>query len=109
LFIIVGTALLLPAALLATWLGMWFVRRPYRWLWFFAGGLAALAVLAAVVLGTPRVPCRSSAPMMCLDDLSLFGVANLLTGFWTWAGLLAVTGLGELIRYFSARRESPGR
>jgi len=33
---------------------------------------------------------------MCLDDLSVFGTANTLAGFWTWVILLALTGLVEL-------------
>jgi hypothetical protein len=94
-FIIVGV-LLLPALLVATWIAMWFSR---RWLVYFPAALAAVLLLAAVVFLAPRPACSSSAPAMCLDDLSLFGTGNVLTGFWTWLTLLVLTGLIELTRH----------
>jgi hypothetical protein len=48
---------------------------------------------------------------MCLDDVSLFGTGNVLTGFWTWLILLALTGLVELTRhlaYVSRLRRTTG-
>jgi len=98
--IVIG-ALLLPALLIATWIAMWFVHKSKRWLYYFPAGLAAAILLAAVVLLTPRAPCESSTPMACVDDLSLFGTATMLTGFWTWVILLALTGLIELGRHLA--------
>ena len=92
LIVIIG-ALLLPALLIATWIAVWFVHKSKRWLYYFPAGLVAVILLAAVVLLTPHAPCESSTPAMCLDDLSVFGTANMLTGFWTWVILLALTGL----------------
>lgn len=41
--------------------------------------------------------------MMCLDDLSLFGGGNMVTGSWTWVGLLVLTGFVEFVRYLASR------
>lgn len=98
--IIIG-ALLLPALLVATWIAMWFVRKSKRWLYYFPAGLAAVVLLVAVVFLAPQASCESSTPMTCVDDLSLFGTANVLTGFWTWVILLALTGLIELGRHLA--------
>jgi bacteriorhodopsin len=109
--IIVAGVLLLPALLTATWIAVWFVHRSRRWLYYFPAGLAAVILLAATVFLTPRPPCESSAPAMCLDDVSLFGTGNVLTGFWTWLILLALTGLVELTRhlaYVSRLRRTTG-
>jgi zinc transporter ZupT len=100
LTIIVGV-LLLPALLIATWIGTWFIRRSRRWLYYFPAGLAAVLLVAAVTFLAPRAPCESSTPMACVDDVSLFGTANLLTGFWTWLILLAVTALIEVARHLA--------
>jgi hypothetical protein len=99
--IVIG-ALLLPALLLATWIGTWFIRRSRRWLYYFPAGLAAVLLVAAVTFGAPKTPCESSAPMTCVDNVSLFGTANLLTGFWTWIALLALTALIEVARQLAA-------
>jgi hypothetical protein len=100
LTIVVG-ALLLPTLLIATWIAVWFVHRRRRWLSYFAAGLAAVLLTAAVVLLAPQTSCESSNPIACVDDVSLFGTANLLTGFWTWLVLLALTGLVELTRHLT--------
>jgi len=99
LIIIIG-ALLLPALLIATWIAMWFVHKSKRWLYYFPAGLAAVILLTAVVFLTPQAPC-DSPPITCGDDLHLFGTANMLTGFWIWIVLLALTGLIELARHLA--------
>jgi bacteriorhodopsin len=103
LIIIVIGALLLPVLLIGAWIAMWFVHKSKRWLYYFPAGLAAMILLAAVVFLSPRVPCPSSAPAMCLDDFSVFGLANTYTGLWAWIILLALTGLIELGRHLAYR------
>jgi hypothetical protein len=100
----VVNSLLLPAAFLAGWVAVWFVRRPRRWRYFFLVGFGVLLLLAAALYLAPQGTCESSAPMMCVDGFTFYGVANLFSGFWTWVGLLVLTGLVELVR-----RLSPGR
>ena len=94
---IIVWALLLPALLVGTWVAMWFVRRSRRWLYYFPAALAAVLLVAAVTFLTPHAACESSSPVMCLDDVSLFGTANTLTGFSTWLVLLVITGVVELV------------
>lgn len=98
--IIVG-ALLLPALLIGTWVATWFVRRSRRWLYYFPAALAAVGLVAAVTFLTPHPACESSSPMMCLDDVSLFGTANTLTGFSAWLILLLITGAVELAQHLA--------
>jgi hypothetical protein len=100
LSIIVG-ALLLPALLIGTWVAMWFVRRSRRWLYYFPAALAAVLLVAAVTFLSPHTACGSSSPVMCLDDISLFGTANMLTGFSTWLILLVITGVVELVQHLA--------
>jgi hypothetical protein len=114
LIIVVG-ALLLPALLIATWIRIWFVRRSRRWLYFFPAGLAAVILIAAVTLLTPKAPCTSSVPIACVDDVTLFGVGETLTSSLTWVVLLAITGVVELVRHLAyiarlrpTTDESPG-
>jgi bacteriorhodopsin len=96
LIVIVGV-LLLPALLIATWIAMWFVRKSKRWLYYFSASIVVIFGLVAVVGLAPRSPCESTNPAMCLDNVSVFGTGNTITGFYTWLGLLLLTGLVELV------------
>jgi hypothetical protein len=110
LSIVVG-ALLLPALLIGGWGATWSVPRSRRWIYYFPVALAVVLLVAAVAVLTPRRACASSSPMMCLDDVSLFGMANALSGVLTWVVLLAVTGGVELARhvaYVSRLRRTTG-
>lgn len=98
------TALAVPAVLVATWAATWFFGPSRRWFYYFPLALGALLVGAAVVFLWPQPECRSTAPMMCVSDLIFFGVANLFTGFWTWLGLLVITGFVEAVGYLARRR-----
>jgi hypothetical protein len=100
--------LLVPAGLVAGWIAVWFVHRPRRWLYYFPAGLGAVVLCAVVVALWPKGDCESSTPMMCVSDVTLFGVANALTGFWTWLGLLVTTGVVELVRLLAGQRGRAG-
>jgi hypothetical protein len=100
LIVIVGV-LLLPLVLIATWIAMWFVRQSKRWLFYFPASLVVIFVLVAVVGLSPYSPCESTNPAMCLDDVSVFGTGNVITGFGTWLGLLLLTGLVELVLHLA--------
>ncbi len=97
-------ALVLPAILVATWAAMWFFGPARRWSYYFPAALGVLLLGVAVVYLWPTTPCRSTAPMMCVPDSAFFGVANLYTGFWTWLGMLVITGFVEGVGYLARRR-----
>jgi len=84
----------LPAVMIAGWIATFYVRRPLRWLWFFAGTLTLMAGVVAGFSARPHPVCPESG-LACMDGLSFFAVGNLLFGFGTWVALLIITSLVE--------------